>query len=293
MKKGYKTLVLKAKDFLQKIINYNSVEMTKDKILFVMDTSPRQKALYLNGQYIDKTPLEKWFQVSQKKYTLEIDGGASHLGFLKTLNSDPEAYFFISDTRITLNSSYLQKAREYFFKDNIRKTISVLSSIPERHPEYFASQDFLAKVYFDTLKQYEESFKIYKTLLSFSKNNNLSSSIKDILNYNASLSLLLQAEKLHKKRDSALALKQYKHTHNFMIAIEQKSHMLENNSLKNSFAFFKQFTKKRLLQYTEDNQEKVNEDWIIFFKANNNKKNIDRKLISYNRGVLERLEKVL
>ena len=74
-----------------------------------------------------------------------------------------------------------------FFRDNLKnKKISTIYKRFEKNlniDEKFAvavsggpdslALAFLAKVYFDTLKQYEESFKIYKRLLSFSKNNNL------------------------------------------------------------------------------------------------------------------------
>ena len=53
--------------------------MFLEKSLLVVDSEPRNKKVYLDGKYLNKTPFQYWSQYKDNRYYVEVEGGESYI----------------------------------------------------------------------------------------------------------------------------------------------------------------------------------------------------------------------
>jgi tetratricopeptide (TPR) repeat protein len=132
---------------------------------FTIDSEPGGALLFINGKYKGNTPIDKKsieMPYGFHRIELKLDG---YKDFNQYVKFSERRLSLTGKNRIKLYMDYFRSAEALYTERDVDQALEILKSVPEEHPDYRRSMEFIGYIYLNDVKDYVLSIGYYNRVL--------------------------------------------------------------------------------------------------------------------------------
>ncbi|MBN2325146.1 MAG: PEGA domain-containing protein [Spirochaetes bacterium] len=209
------------------------VEMERGVTSLFLETDPPGAVVYIDGEYRGKTPLSKKpLAVPYGFHLVEIEL-EGYKRYKEYVNFDTNKMTRTDDGRIVLFLDTLKEAEALYDKNKIADAVSLLSTIPPKHPDYTVALELLGFIALHDTHDPDAAVEYYTKALKM--RDEVRAEPGNILTYyNLAQAYYGSAEK-HFPSDSELALLGYRNAIRYLSIVHQYKSRIPSSQRKNVY----------------------------------------------------------
>jgi hypothetical protein len=172
------------------------VNLKQGRTQFTIDSEPRGALLFINGEFKGNTPLVKKsldLPYGFHRIELKLDGYKDYNQYVKF---SQRRISLTGKDRVVLFKDLYRKAEEAYEKEKYDRTLRILESVPETHPDFARSMEFCGYIYMRHFRDYETSITCYSRAIDH-RETEYGSSGSVITYYNYGQACYSRAEELY------------------------------------------------------------------------------------------------
>jgi hypothetical protein len=192
--------------------NVFPVRLKQGRTQLTIDSEPQGALLFINGEFRGNTPFIKEpivLPYGFHRIELKLEG---YKDFNQYVKFSQRRISFTGSDKIVLYEDFYQKAEKTYEKEKYERTLKILESVPEGHPDYKKSMEFIGYIYLRDFNDPLTAIDYYGRVLDL-QSTDITSNVSIVSYYNYGQACFNLGEELY--YDSRVESQRY-----FMKAVE-------------------------------------------------------------------------
>lgn len=168
---GYQQVAEKIK--IEKSGDVKNYVMAANYALFKLESAPTPATVYVDGEFLGKTPMLEGRLVSLGFHTVRVTAGDVYRDWETVVEFDKKVEDRTGARKIVLYKDYMRIGEAAEEKGNIDAAIAAYAATVHGHPDYSEAHHRLAQLYLDEKDDFNGAIKEFENVLALPENEQL------------------------------------------------------------------------------------------------------------------------